>query len=468
MDRTGARRRPSRILVVRPSSPRGAVAELRAILDPVESITLSVSDRADLAPAPGPGGAARPVSAILLVLGRDGLEEAERVLRVLRACDEETPVVLVAEAEMAPEHLDVWLERGVADYLVRPLRASDVLPRLRRLASARREEEAAVARLKEKLGLGRIVGQSPAFLAQVRKIPVVARCPSSVLIRGETGTGKELVARSIHHLSDRSDRPFIAVSCAAIPETLAENELWGHVKGAYTGATREQRGLVAEADGGTLVLDDVDSLSPAVQAKLLRFLQEKEYRSLGSPRVHEADVRVLASTNADLEQETASGRFRLDLYHRLNVVPIRLPPLRERVEDIPLLAQHFVRRHAEELGVPPPRLTAAVVDRLVAYDWPGNVRELEHVIERAVILSKGGSLDPSTLMLPVDASDGAGLSFKEVKAQVVRRFERSYVERQLRAHDGNVTHAARASGKHRRAFYALVRKHGIDIDAFRS
>ena len=289
-----------------------------------------------------------------------------------------------------------------------------------------------------------------------------------MLIQGETGTGKELVARSIHHLSSRCNHPFVAVSCAGIPEDLAENELWGHTKGAFTGASSRQLGLVAEADMGTLLLDDIDRLTPAIQAKLLRFLQEQEYRMLGSPRLHHADVRVIASSNLDLSEETKNGSFRLDLYHRLNVVPIDLPPLRERIDDIPLLARHFLARHAEEMDVPAPKIPFRVMDILLLYDWPGNVRELEHVVHRALILSKGPMLDASNLMIPLPGADRGDLSFQQAKAAVIRRFERTYLERQLSTHRGNVSHAASASGKHRRAFFELIRKHDIDVERFRA
>jgi DNA-binding NtrC family response regulator len=461
-------RTTKRILILRAASAETVTRELRDLLTDGGDFSVSVHIRAPTEAGFAGEIWAEPPSAILLIVQREEIDAAG-TLNQLRAspATAAVPIVVVAEEEPTPDHVTEWLEGGASDFLTRPFRPCDVLPRLWHVVGPAREEEMAVANLKEKLGLAQIIGQSPAFLAEVKNIPMVARYPASVLIQGETGTGKELIARCIHHLSARSSQPFIAVSCAGIPESLAENELFGHAKGAYTGATHPQRGLVAEAHGGTLLLDDVDCLTPSIQAKLLRFLQDKEYRTLGSPRLFKADVRIIASSNLDLGDEASRGRFRLDLYHRLNVVPIRLPPLRERVEDIPLLAEHFLARRAEDLGIVPPRLTARVMDILLAYDWPGNVRELEHVIERALILSGGNALEPSALMLPMLEQCHGSLSFQDAKAQVIRRFERTYLERQLRACSGNLSRAARASGKQRRAFFELVRKHNIDVDQFR-
>jgi len=325
-----------------------------------------------------------------------------------------------------------------------------------------------VQRLKETLGLKRLIGESPAFVEQIRKLPVVARCDAGVLVSGETGTGKELIARAIHYLSPRAGGPFIPVNSGAIPVELLESELFGHERSAFTGAQAARSGLIEEAHGGTLFLDEVDALPPLAQVKLLRFLQEKELRRLGSTRVQKVDVRVIAATNAEVAAAVAQGKIRRDLYYRLNVIPLALPPLRERPEDIPLLARHFLRRFAEELARPCRDLGAGALRVLREYGWPGNVRELEHVIERAVVLSGDReTIEAEAIDLPRPDSGPLLQSFQEAKARAIARFERSYLEELLAACGGNISRAARAAGKNRRAFWELIRKHEIDAGRFR-
>lgn len=324
-------------------------------------------------------------------------------------------------------------------------------------------------RQREEDTLRRIIGKNPTFLAETRKIPLLARCDVSVLICGETGTGKEVVARAIHYLSPRAKNSFLPVNCGAIPPDLMENELFGHERGAFTGATYASTGLVKEADGGTLFLDEIDSMPPFAQVKLLRFLQEKEFRRLGSTRVRHSDVRVIAATNANVEEAMQTGNLRADLYYRLNVVPIKLPPLRERREDIPLLAHHFLHRFARELGRPARKFSPQAMEALLHHDWPGNVRELEHAVQRAVVLAEHQSLLRNTAaLLPEAHEESKPRCFKEAKAQVISRFERGYLEEALTAHNGNISHAARAAQKNRRAFWELIRKHRIDVERFKT
>ncbi len=276
-----------------------------------------------------------------------------------------------------------------------------------------------------------------------------------------------MCARAIHYLSPRSNKPFIPFNCGAIPSDLMENELFGHVQGAFTGASSRRSGLIHEADGGTLFLDDIDCLSLASQAKLLRFLQEKEYRQLGSPKIFQADVRIVAATNTDLEAAVNQGRMRHDLYYRLNVIPITLPTLRDRREDIPLIARHFLNKYAIEFHKQLNGFTADAMQTLMLHDWPGNIRELEHVVERAVLFSKQKRIRNDDINLPHRKNPASNVSFKEAKAKVVNEFERNYIESLLIAHQGNISKAARAAQKNRRAFWQLIRKHQIDVQNFK-
>ncbi len=326
------------------------------------------------------------------------------------------------------------------------------------------------------------VGQHPAFLAQVSKLPRYAACPAGVLIQGETGTGKEVFAQAIHYLSPRAPRPWVAVNCGAIPVDLLESELFGHVRGAYTSAQTSRHGLVTEAEGGTLFLDDIDCLPLPAQAKLLRFLQEHEYRAVGSNTVRHADVRVVAASNRPLREMAQQGAFREDLYYRLNVLALSLPPLRERAADIPLLATHFLQRY----GGAGHTLSAGAQARLMAHRWPGNVRELAHVVERAALLTRSDCLrrddieidgeEAGTAPCEAEGQDAAamgqtpaaGLSLRDAKARLVQDFERRYIEELLSRHAGNVTHAAVEAGKNRRAFFELMRRYRIESSSFRA
>ncbi len=377
------------------------------------------------------------------------------------------PVLLAVEAR-EPRELEHLLEIGVVDFVTAPLRGADILPRLRRWIDPRGRRGGATWRRSEKPGMRRMIGDSEIFLAAIEKIPLMARCDATVLISGETGTGKEVCARAIHYLGPRAGRPFVPVNCGAIPLELIENELFGHERAAFTGAAGSRHGLIREAEGGTLFLDEVDALPSSAQVKLLRFLQEKEYRPLGSPRPRSADVRVVAATNTDVHKAVRRGELRQDLYYRLDVLPLALPPLRERREDILPLARHFMTEHAGRLGRPFPVLSPRTISALLAHDWPGNVRELEHVVERAVVLADRRSiLRRKDVLLPPRGSRPAE-TFQQAKARTVAVFERTYIEGLLVAHQGNVTHAARTASKNRRAFWELMRKHHIDAQRFRA
>jgi len=330
------------------------------------------------------------------------------------------------------------------------------------------EGETVTQTLKEKLGLQQLVGESPAFLAEMKKLRAVARCDVNVLISGETGTGKELCARAIHYLSPRTHKPFIPVNCGAIPAELVENELFGHERGAFTDASTSQCGLIHEAEGGTLFLDEIDCLPALAQVKLLRFLQEKEYRRLGSTKTYQADVRIITATNSGLEETVRTGKLRRDLYYRLNVLLLTLPPLRERREDIPRLARHFLAKYAAEFNKQVTDFSADAIPALVVYEWPGNVRELEHIVEQAVVLSEQEVIHKADIVLPrVETPPHQG-SFREAKAKVIAQFERTYIQELLLAYQGNITKAAQAAQKNRRAFWQLMHKHHIDAHDFTS
>jgi len=407
---------------------------------------------------------------LLAILCPELVREPRTLVASLRREIPEAPIVVVLE-QGEPDEIFRLLQTGVQDFLIPPLRPLDVLPRIRRLLEHSRPREASISLLKKKLGLGHLVGESAAFLDVIEKVPLVARCDATILISGETGTGKELVARAIHYLSPRAKKPFIAVNCSAIPLELIENELFGHHSSAYTGATTPRPGLIQEAEGGTLFLDEVDSLPLLAQVKLLRFLQEKEYRPLGAGRMLQAHVRVVAAANSDLERAVEEGRMRQDLYYRLSVIPLLLPALRERREDIPLLAHHFLAKYAREMGQPILVLPSGALQTLLNHSWPGNVRELEHVVQRAVVLSQDqGAITANYVILPRSRRPEAlpaVSGFQQAKTRAVAEFEAAYIRDLLLAHRGNISQAAKAAEKNRRAFWELIRKHGIDVQRFR-
>ena len=398
--------------------------------------------------------------AIIVLLGdRDRLADPRWVYGLSSG-----PPVIVAGQGFDSERLCSLFACGVADFVVPPFTAVDVVPRVLRVI-----DRAPCTNGTEWQGIGSLQpsqlglhGQSAAFLAELDKLPPMAVCDVTVLISGETGTGKELIARAIHYLSRRRDHPFVPIDCGAIPADLAESELFGHERGAYTGAATRTPGLIASAGQGTVFLDEVQALPLSVQAKLLRFLQEHEYRPLGSSDVRRADVRILSAANCDLREQVRRGEFREDLFYRLNVIHVRLPALRQRMDDILLLARHFIEKHASRFERRAPDLTTDAMQRLLAHDWPGNVRELEHVIEAAVVFCGGGVIDAPDLRLTDGSRAPIPLSFREAKARAVRDFERNYIIQLLRASGGNITAAARAAKKNRRAFWELLRKYRLD------
>ncbi len=375
-----------------------------------------------------------------------------------------TPTLAVLPAD---DGLIQLAAQAVDDFVVEPIHPGDWRHRVARLlANDPRDNNMAATqehRTRE-LGLAELVGNHPAFLRTIEQIPLVARNNSPVLITGETGTGKELCARAIHRLSARRDFPFIPVDCSAFPEHLFESEMFGHARGAFTDAHRDQMGLVALASSGTLFLDEVDALPIAFQSKLLRLLQEHTYRPIGSERFVKTEVKIISACNQDLNDLLRERRFRLDLFFRLNVLQLHLVPLRERRSDISILARYFVRRLSAESGTPHKTLAPAALQKLTEYDWPGNVRELYNVIQRAFIFSQGRQIllrDVCDLPILNASSKPSSDSFRDARARALEAFERAYIEEKLRETGGNITRASRLANKDRRAFGRLMKRHNI-------
>lgn len=397
----------------------------------------------------------------------DGICLHSDVATALRGVSTACPVIMIAEnVDAITFNLP---GRNIADFVVRPYTCQELILRAQRLLGLLEPTGMAVERPAVSKIESIVAGSSAVLAKEVDKLKRFAACDAGVLILGETGTGKEVFAQAIHYVSVRAPRPMVAVNCGAVPEELMEAELFGHVKGAYTNAHVSRTGLVSEAQGGTLFLDDVDCLPLSAQAKLLRFLQEQEYRIVGSSVIQHADVRVIASSNRDLAAMARRGTFRHDLFYRLNVLTLSLPPLREHKEDISALAQHFLRQFSQRYKRSACSLMPGALLKLLSYDWPGNVRELGHVLERAVLLSPACSLDASDIDLPAPMQDAAPTeAFHAMKARVVQSFERSYIESILSSTNGNITEAARVAGKNRRALFELIRKHEITPASFRA
>jgi DNA-binding NtrC family response regulator len=381
----------------------------------------------------------------------DGIEVLERI----KSIDEGVEVILVTAVKTVRTAVEA-MKLGAFDYVTKPFDEDELLSLVRR-ALQKRSLEREVTFLRGELARQHdredIVGEHPEMQKLSRLISQVARTTTTVLITGESGTGKELIARAVHYRGPRRDKPFVPVNPAAIPESLVESELFGHEKGAFTGAHQRKLGRFELAQGGTLFLDEIGLLRPEVQAKLLRVLQEREIERVGGTHSIKIDVRIVAATNLDLKRAVATGAFREDLFYRLNVVPITVPPLRERIEDLPLLVDHFIRRYNHECNKRIEALTPDALAALGAYSWPGNVRELQNIVERTVVLVDGPLISAADLPLdltisparPGAAPDKRGLDLNEASD----RFERLIVQRVLEESRGNVSEAARVLGLHR-------------------
>jgi two-component system, NtrC family, nitrogen regulation response regulator NtrX len=390
--------------------------------------------------------------------GIDGITVLER-LRNAGA-----PPVIVVSGHGSIDSAVRATRLGAYDFLEKPLSLERVLLTVTHALSDRKLREQ-VRDLRRHLSLEDIlIGESEAMARLDEQIRSAAPSASRVLITGENGSGKEIVARTLHRLSLRADQPFIDVNCAAIPEELIESELFGHRKGAFTGAIDDRKGKFELADGGTLFLDEIGDMSLRTQAKVLRVLQEQTFQRVGGQQTIKVDVRVIAATNKDLQAEISSGTFRSDLYYRLAVIPIEVPPLRDRGNDVVLLAEHFLRRYAAESGQKKKKLTAGAAAKLKAYHWPGNVRELRNVVERLAILLRGDTIEAADIQLgtrPPSAPEiGTNLTLKEARDE----FEKQYILARLRDHAGNVSRTADTLGVERSNLYRKLHAYGIRVE----
>ena len=380
----------------------------------------------------------------------------------------ERPQVVMMTAHGSTQLVREAFKLGVEDFLEKPFEVDELLTLARRSVRSRRlqtEKQYLISERDADFNHYGLVGRSRAMQEVIRRAGLVAETKSTVLITGETGTGKEMVARLIHHRSAQREMPLIKVNCAAIPETLLESELFGHVRGAFTGATMTKRGKFALADGGSIFLDEIGTMTPAIQSKLLRVLQEREFEPLGSERTQRVDLRVIAATNRDLKQMVSDGKFQEDLFYRLNVIPIEIPPLRERRDDIPVLTDHFIEKHRQRTGKQIERVEPDVVETLQQYDWPGNVRELENTIERAVVLATGPVLTPDSVsMMGATSSSSSGLPSLRLHHNL-EWVERETIRRALEQSGGIKKDAAEAMGISQRALSYYLAKYRIDEKA---
>ena len=393
------------------------------------------------------------------------------VLRAAKRIDHDVVAMMVtafASTQTAVEAMRL----GACDYLSKPFDVDELRMKVREKLESRdlRQENVLLKRaLGARHAFSNIIGRSEPMLGVFKLIQTIARTTSTVLVTGESGTGKELVARAIHFNSLRRDRPFVALNCAALPDTLLESELFGHMRGAYTGADSNKKGLIELAEHGTIVLDEIGEMSPSVQVKVLRVLQDRRFRRLGGLEEIEADIRIIAATNQDLSQMVADGKFREDLFYRINVIPIHLPPLRERQEDMPLLAEHFLEKYRTQMDRPITGISGEAMDYLTAYDWPGNIRELENVIEHAVALEQARVILPESLPAAIrcHASRVAAVPSPSLPAEGfdleehVQGIERDYLAQALQKAGGVQVKAAELLGMTFRSFRYYAKKYNL-------
>jgi len=407
--------------------------------------------------------------------GMDGLA----LLEVIRRNHPGLTVVMMT----AYGHIDLAVEAmraGAYDFITKPFEHDTLVLRLEKALERQRliQENQRLQRQcngGEEGGFQRMIGKSPAMQRVFETVQMVAKNDLTVLITGESGTGKDLTARAVHRLSNRSKGPFVAVNCPTVPENILESELFGYKKGAFTHATQNRTGLFQEAHGGTIFLDEIGDISPSIQTKLLRVLQEKEIKPLGDVHSIQVDVRIVSSTNQDLKAKIRRQEFREDFFYRLNVLPIHLPPLRERVEDIPLLADHLLEKHCRELNKPRKSISAELMRLFQERYWEGNIRELENVIVQGILFSPEETIQPRDVGWQVEQTRTAtldthlkGLAYKAAKEKNLQHFNNAYIGHILAQYEGNVSQAARFCGLERQALQQIMRRYGIRAEKYRT
>ncbi|MGA7877424.1 MAG: sigma-54 dependent transcriptional regulator [Desulfoferrobacter sp.] len=396
--------------------------------------------------------------------GTDGISLMERLVQIQPSL----PVIILTAYASIASAVEAT-KKGAYDYLTKPFEAKSLLHSIEKALEVGRlrvELDRLRSLIKERFDFENIIASSEKMQRVLGQVSQIAATDSTICLYGESGTGKELIAKTIHLASNRSDRHFVAINCGAIPEGLLENELFGHVKGAFTGADQNKKGLLQQADEGTLFMDEIAELSPALQVKLLRVLQEQEFYPVGSVQPNRVNIRFIAATNQDLGKAISEGKFREDLYYRIHVIPVYLPPLRDRPEDIPLLAQHFLRHFNREMNKSIQGFSPQTMQQLMLHRWPGNVRELANVVERSVALAVDGLILPEHLLLGeqnVAPRQSKLLPFNKAREE----FERAYVVQVLTATHGNVSRAATLAGRYRAEFYKLLRKYDLNPASFK-
>lgn len=392
----------------------------------------------------------------------DGIDIMEEIMRSYP----KLPIIILT-AHGSIESAVEAMRKGAYSYITKPFNNEDLLLHIKKALEKERlthEIEHLRSQLNEQCTFKHIISKNKRMQEILEQISKIAKTDCTVSIYGESGTGKELIARAIHYNSNRSNGPFITTNCGAIPESLLENELFGHIRGAYTDAYESKDGLFTQADGGTIFLDEIGNTSTSLQIKLLRVLQEREVRPVGGKKNIKVNVRVIAATNIDLQKAVNEGKFREDLFYRIHVVPIYIPPLRERKDDIPLLATYFMTEFCKIFKKEPLEFSSAALQRMSLYDWPGNVRELKNKVEHAVIMANKNIITPDNLFTDMSIHKNPFYSYKDAK----ERFEREYLENLLRVSNGSITTASKISNRYRADIYKLIKKHNINPENYKT